>query len=330
MRLLILTDHITHSNSNSFYVIANGLFKNKQIGKVLIASRGDKNNSNFFAGESLIFHAMEMKTEIGFNTFHEELKYTTPQSLSENHFDAVLLRIPRPVHPEFFRFLSLNFDERKIVNRPSGIIKTGSKAFLLEIAELCAPIRLINSFEEIKEMADEMPIVLKPLEDYGGRGIIKIENGEVFLGNNNAISMETLEAIYEKDPIQYLGMKYLKNVVNGDKRIVVANGVVLTVSIRYPAKDSWLCNVSQGGSSELSKITKDEAIILDTINPILKNEGIFIYGIDTLEDDQGKRVLSEINTLSVGGVSPGMEASGIPLNVIFAEQFVNYFNEIAG
>lgn len=329
MRLLILTDHITHSNSNSFYVIANGLFKNEKINNVFIASRGHKNNADFFSAKSLSFFAMEMKDEIGFDSFHEKLENTTLHKLSEDLFDAILLRIPRPVHPDFFEFLGLHFNERKIVNRPSGIIKTGSKAFLLELADYCAPIRLMNSFEEIKEMANEMSIVLKPLEDYGGKGIIKIENKKVFLGNNTAISMENLKAIYEKDPIQYLGMKYLKNVVNGDKRIVVANGVILTVSIRYPAKDSWLCNVAQGGSSELSVITKDEENMLNAINPILKRKGIFIFGIDTLEDDNGKRVLSEINTLSVGGVSPGMEASGIPLNVIFADEFLKYLNEIA-
>ncbi|HXR82408.1 MAG TPA: hypothetical protein VN763_15890, partial [Saprospiraceae bacterium] len=37
------------------------------------------------------------------------------------------------------------------------------------------------------------------------------------------------------------------------------------------------------------------------------------YGFDTLIDDDGKRVLSEINTMSVGGLMPLQEMSGRPV-----------------
>ena len=38
-----------------------------------------------------------------------------------------------------------------------------------------------------------------------------------------------------------------------------------------------------------------------------------MYGFDTLVDDDGKRVLSEINTLSIGGIGPLAELSGRPV-----------------
>ena len=36
---------------------------------------------------------------------------------------------------------------------------------------------------------------------------------------------------------------------------------------------------------------------------MLKKDKIYTVGIDTLEDDSGKRVLSEVNTSNVGGIA---------------------------
>jgi len=63
-------------------------------------------------------------------------------------------------------------------------------------------------------------------------------------------------------------------------------------------------------------VTKREVSIIDNIKSKLRKEGIFMYGVDTLVDDDGHRVLSEINTLSIGGwpqaqVQTGLGVEGI-------------------
>ena len=73
-------------------------------------------------------------------------------------------------------------------------------------------------------------------------------------------------------------------------------------SLRLPAKESWLCNVAMGGTSNFSEADEDELEIVRRVNPILSKMGIVMYGLDTLVDDDGKRVLSEINTTSIGGL----------------------------
>ena len=108
-------------------------------------------------------------------------------------------------------------------------------------------------------------------------------------------------------------MKYLKNVKQGDKRIVVVNGQILGASLRLPADNSWLCNVAMGGSSNITQVEKEEEEIIRIINPTLSDKGIVMYGVDTLVGDDGKRVLSEINTTSIGGLPQIAAMNNLPL-----------------
>ena len=108
-------------------------------------------------------------------------------------------------------------------------------------------------------------------------------------------------------------MKYLKNVKQGDKRIVVVNGEILGASLRLPAENSWLCNVAMGGSSNVAQVEKEEEEIIQLINPTLSDKGIVMYGVDTLVSDDGKRVLSEINTTSIGGLPQIAAMNNLPL-----------------
>ena len=97
------------------------------------------------------------------------------------------------------------------------------------------------------------------------------------------------------------------------KRQLVVGGEILASSLRLPKEGNWLCNVSQGGESVATEVTEREREIINKINPILASEGILIYGTDTLVDDDGQRVLSEINTLSVGGFPQAEAQSGKPI-----------------
>ena len=108
-------------------------------------------------------------------------------------------------------------------------------------------------------------------------------------------------------------MKYLKNVSSGDNRILVVGGQIMACSLRIPPEGSWLCNVAKGGKSVKSIVTKEEIEIVKGLTPKLISEGVFIFGVDTLEDDDGNRILSEVNTLSIGGFPQAQKQSGKPI-----------------
>ena len=139
------------------------------------------------------------------------------------------------------------------------------------------------------------------MRSYGGKGIVKIDDESVWEGDDK-ISFSEFKEKMKGRLIKYLGMKYLKNVHAGDKRIVVCNKKILGASLRLPPKDSWLCNVAQGGSSHPAEPDSEEKAMANQLGQMLFDKGIILFGFDTLLGDDGKRKLSEINTLSIGGL----------------------------
>ncbi|MEZ4684962.1 MAG: hypothetical protein R3B47_02520 [Bacteroidia bacterium] len=164
------------------------------------------------------------------------------------------------------------------------------------------------------------------MHSYGGRGIIRIDGAEI-TREGQEFNWDSFRDWYqsaEEPPL--LAMQYLKNIDRGDKRLVVAGGEILATSLRKPAKGGWLANVAQGGSSRMARPDAREREIIEYLTPILKAEGIFYYGLDTLVNDHGKRIISEINTLSIGGIVPAEKHSGRPLTDRFAELFVKHIS----
>ncbi len=91
--------------------------------------------------------------------------------------------------------------------------------------------------------------------------------------------------------------------------------------------DSWLCNVAMGGSSNIAEVDVDEQKIIRVIDPVLSKMGIVMYGVDTLVGDDGKRVLSEINTTSIGGLPQIARLMKKPLVKEATDLIWNYITE---
>ncbi len=322
--VLILTDHTFHSNENSVYAIANALSKHSSVHFVDIASKGNSNNDKFF----LHFKSNSIwATRVNENFSYSKDGLYFRQNIMEvtiSSYDLILLRLPPPISKPFFDFLTLKFRNQYFINNPSGIYDTGSKAFLMNFEHVCPPMKICNSIEDIKQFKSQFPIVLKPFREYGGKGIVRIDGDSVWEGNSRISYNEYIKNLKNK-PITYLGVKFLKNVKEGDKRIIVVNGKILGASLRLPAQNSWICNVAMGGSSQLSEIDEEENEIVSTINPILSKMGIVMYGLDTLMDDNGKRVLSEINTTSIGGLPQIAKQRNLPLVEEAVELILQYF-----
>jgi glutathione synthase len=82
-----------------------------------------------------------------------------------------------------------------------------------------------------------------------------------------------------------------------------------------------------GGKSSMAQPDEDEMAIIRQIDPHLASHGIIFYGIDTLVGDDGKRVLSEINTTSIGGLPKIAEYSGKPVVGQAAGLLLDYIEE---
>lgn len=324
LSIAIITDHSTHTEQNSFYGLFRGCKVHPAVRTVSVISRNYECNKAFFNGD------MDAKV-YAFKPYvktYQQWIWPKPEQLQRvalKEYDLILLRLPEPTPDLFFNKLEEQFSDSLFINKPSGILEVGSKAYLTNFPNLCPPLKIVTDSDQALELADQMDIVLKPLRNYGGKGLIKIENNQLYYGNQLK-STAKLNSIWDANR-PMLAMKYLPNLHQGDKRTVVAHGEIQFSTVRYPPRDSWICNVAQGGHSELSSPAPEEIEIADILSQKLYPKGIILFGFDTLVDNNGKRKLSEINVQSIGGIVPAERDSNEPISeniirqlLIFASQ----------
>lgn len=322
-KMLVLTDHSGHSMENALYDFAKEMTQHPYCAKMDVATRGNPQNDSFFkdfSTDKLIVRPVNrgFKFKEDGQTFEQNKK-----KASVKNYDVVWLRMPPPLPKDFLKFLSDTFPDQLFINNPYGIWETGSKQFLLSFPDLCPPMKICASIDDILSFKQQFPIVLKPLREYGGKGIAKIDGKRAWLGKEEMPLEQFIKQI-EGNNIEYLAVKYLKNVSKGDKRLVVIDGKIMGASLRLPPEDSWICNVAMGGSSNFADADTDEERMVKRLHPALAERGILMYGIDTLVNDEGQRVLSEINTTSIGGLPQIARQTGKPLLEEASQLIWNY------
>ncbi len=325
-RILVLTDHSKHSSENSLYHLAHAMRQHPRCAQIDVATKGNTLNNFFF--EKLSVKALYVSKVDEKFAFHLDGRCYKKNLRWEmlGSYDVVWLRMPPPLSDDFLRFLIQRFPNQLFINSPLGIQETGSKEFLLRFPELCPSMKVCTSIEDIIEFKNRFPIVLKPYREYGGKGIVKIDGEQVWEGRHSTSFKNFIKKIKDTD-IEYLGVEFLKNVGQGDKRIIIVNGKIMGASLRLPPKGSWICNVAMGGSSNRAEPDNDEEKIIERIDPVLSELGIVMYGIDTLVGNDGKRVLSEINTTSIGGLPQIAKQTGKPLLSQAAGLIWDYISE---
>lgn len=325
--LLVVTDHSAHSASNSLYELALALHADKRNRKVWVCSRGIALNNDFFRSKrGAPVYVTEVKRNFAFDPggayLHENL-----ERLQMEDVNVILIRMPQPLDKTFLLSLRHFVPKGNVINDPTGTIETSSKEFLLSVAHLCPSPQMCYSIQDAIEMSHQHEIVLKPLYSYGGIGILRL-SPRYFWRGSQRFDVDEIHKILPGDHFPMLAMRYLHNVSFGDKRTIVVNRQVVGSALRMPPPDSWICNVAQGGHALIAQADEEEMKIESELTPLLFEKGVIIYGFDTLVDDNGLRVLSEINTLSIGGMGPMEELSGKPVVKQAASLLWDYVREV--
>ncbi|WP_053002475.1 ATP-grasp domain-containing protein [Kordia jejudonensis] len=300
--VLIITNHSAHTAENSLYIMASMLVQHELCASVDVASLGISENGAFLKNKSS--SSLWVKPiDATFQFVENGMFFKDGLNKKEStEYDFVWLRLPPPLSKDQLDFLEETFKNQVIINKPSGIEIAGTKEYLLNFPTLCPPMQFCKTVDDIIDFTEKHEeIVLKPTNSYGGKGLIRIDKENVWIEHKKVSKYAFLKELNQKE-IEYLAVKYLKKVHEGDKRIVVINGKIFGATLRIPAENSWLCNIASGGTSVDTDITEDEIKIVQKVNPFLKELGIGMYGIDTLTNDEGTRILSEINVTSVGGI----------------------------
>jgi glutathione synthase len=222
--------------------------------------------------------------------------------------DVVYLKRDPPVNEKVLELIQDLGEKTLVVNNPRGIKKYLTKHYLADFSKYTVPTHFVTDVKEAERVVKKLGnCVIKEEISHGGYGIHHVfeENGTWQLEQRGKEKQETtlpnfLEQVTEHGTKEIVIVKYLKNVIHGDKRIHVLDGTVLGAILRVPQKGGWLCNIKSGGEVEKTEVTPKEQKAAEEIAAIMRKDGIYIIGIDTLEDDDGTRIVSEVNSTNVG------------------------------
>ena len=179
-----------------------------------------------------------------------------------------------------------------VSNDPREVINAPEKMFVLDYARFMPPTLNSRKLEDVRAFQREHgTIVVKPLHGNGGKAIFKLdENGT----NLSAL----LEVFNQTWPEPHMVQKFVPEVSEGDKRIVLVDGEFAGAINRKPGEGEFRSNLAQGGYAEASTLTKREEEICAAMGPELKRRGLVFVGIDVI----GGTWLTEINVTSPTGI----------------------------
>jgi glutathione synthase len=207
-------------------------------------------------------------------------------------FDAVLMRKDPPFDQEYlYHTYLLDLAERqgaKVYNRAASLRDFNEKLATARFPQFTVPTLVTSRAGLLRGFLDEHgDIILKPLNAMGGASIFRLRPEDA----NLSVIIETLT---RHGAETVMAQRYIPEIKDGDKRILVIDGVAVPFSLaRIPAPGETRGNLAAGGSGVARPLTARDAEIAAALGPVLKEAGIFLAGLDVIGD-----WLTEVNVTS--------------------------------
>ena len=180
----------------------------------------------------------------------------------------------------------------EIINNPSSIRNHNEKLSILKFQDIIPPtIVTSKAFKIIDFLNQEEKIILKPLNGMAGNGIFMLNKND----KNINVILETMTINEQK---QIMAQKYLPEIKDGDKRIILIKGKAIPyVLSRVPSSSDFRANLAKGGKGIVKKLSDNDKNIVERVNEYLVSKELNFVGLDII----GK-FLTEINVTSPTGV----------------------------
>jgi len=217
-------------------------------------------------------------------------------------FDVLFMRANPPLDPLMLNFLDSVKDDVFIINSLQGLREANNKLYTAAFGDSHSniiPVTHVSKNKEylirqIKESKSDK-MILKPLNGFGGSGVILIEKSA--MSNINSL-LDFYITNGDGTSSYVILQEYIEGADKGDIRILLLNGEPIGAMRRIPGEEDHRSNVSAGGSVAKHTLTKDEKALCKQIGPKLVNDGLYFVGIDVIG---GKLV--EVNVMSPGGIT---------------------------
>jgi len=217
-----------------------------------------------------------------------------PETIDLADMDVVLMRQDPPFDMSYItasHLLELVHPKTLVVNDPAEVRNAPEKLFVTAFPDLMPPTLITADAKRIRTFRDEFgDIIVKPLFGNGGAGVFHLKPGDE---NLNSL-LETFGQM-SREPV--IAQKYLPEIRQGDKRIILVDGEAKGVINRVPADGEARSNMHVGGTPLKSDMTARDIEICERLGPELKKRGMIFVGIDVIGD-----WLTEINVTSPTGL----------------------------
>jgi glutathione synthase len=245
----------------------------------------------------------------------------TVQAVRGNHFsfaewetvdlgavDVILMRQDPPFDMGYItatHLLEHVADRVLVVNDPREVRNAPEKLLVTHYPELMPPTLITSDRDEIRAFRREHgDIIVKPLYGNGGAGVFRIRPDD----ENLVALLEVYERMY-REPIMI--QRYLPEIRQGDKRIILVEGEPVGAVSRVPSEGEARANLHVGGRAQKTVLTEREREICARIGPDLRTTGQIFVGIDVIGD-----YLTEINVTSPTGIHEINRLDGVKIEAV--------------
>ncbi len=220
-------------------------------------------------------------------------------------FDVVLLRQDPPFDMSYItttHLLEHIHPKTLVVNDPASVRNAPEKLFVTHFDNVMPPTLITADARALREFREEhKDIILKPLFGNGGSGVFRLRPDD-----ENFASLLEMFSQRSREPV--IAQRYLPEVREGDKRIILIDGKAAGVVNRVPAEGEARSNMHVGGKAVKAKLSKRDIEICEIIGPELARLGLIFVGIDVIGD-----YLTEINVTSPTGLQQIDRFDGVSL-----------------
>ena len=185
--------------------------------------------------------------------------------------DVVLLRQDPPFDLAYIsttHALERIHPKTLVVNDPASVRNAPEKLFVMNFQEFMPPTLITRDRAAIEAFREEHgEIVMKPLYGAGGAGVFKVGRVDPNFG-----SLYDMFTTMFREP--WVCQRFLPRVTEGDKRIILVDGMALGAVNRVPAANDIRSNMVRGGAAETTRLTPREQETITLIQAGETNKSI--------------------------------------------------------